>query len=96
VRLLRVSLVARVILLEVCTIICVGVYRHLVSGHEISIHTAALYLTGAALSTVERQRRHSQWVTDVRTQLALFHDHVVEMTFRTRFHHHAVELRRHG
>jgi len=35
---LSVSLVPRVrpILLEVCTIICLGVNRHLVSGHEIS------------------------------------------------------------
>jgi len=36
VRLLMVSLVARVTAIEVCTIICLGVYRHLVSGHEIS------------------------------------------------------------
>jgi len=34
---LTVSLVSRVsLLLEVCTIICMGVYRHLLSGHEIS------------------------------------------------------------
>ena len=35
---LRVSLVSRVtgLLLEVCTILCLGVYRHLVGGHEIS------------------------------------------------------------
>ena len=34
---LRVSLVSRVsLLLDGCTIICLGVYRHLVSGHEIS------------------------------------------------------------
>ena len=37
-RLLKASLVARVtaIYIEVCTIICLGVCRHLVSGHEIS------------------------------------------------------------
>ena len=34
-RLLRVSVVAG-LMLEVCTIILLGVYRHLVSGHEIS------------------------------------------------------------
>ena len=35
-RLLSVSLVTRVTAIEVCTIICLGVNRHLVSGHEIS------------------------------------------------------------
>ena len=37
---LSVSLVSRVnLLLEVCTIICLGVNRHLASGHEISRST---------------------------------------------------------
>ena len=33
---LSVSLVSQLTAIEVCTIICLGVKRHLVSGHEIS------------------------------------------------------------
>jgi len=33
---LSISLVSRVNAIEVCTIICLGVNRHMVSGHEIS------------------------------------------------------------
>jgi len=42
---LSVSLVSRVnLLLEVCTIICLGVNRHLASGHEISRLQHGLHL----------------------------------------------------
>jgi len=58
----------------------------LVDNTSLSYVWNASYRTGAGL-TVERQRRHSVRVADVGAEHARPHDHVIELTFRTRFHH---------
>jgi len=44
------------LLLEVCTIICLGVYRHLLSGHEISRLQHGLQLIMARYTRIINRR----------------------------------------